>query len=82
MVNFVGIIGVLRSGGDTTMSMIIDLGGIWLIGVPLAYLGGIVLKLDVTIVYLMLFTDEAVKLFFILYRIKSGKWIKDVTVAG
>jgi putative MATE family efflux protein len=33
------IVGVLRGGGDTKFSMILEMGAVWLVGVPLAFLG-------------------------------------------
>ncbi len=35
--NMVGIIGVLRSGGDVNYSIFIDIVGMWCIGLPLAW---------------------------------------------
>lgn len=34
--NMVGIVGVLRSGGDVNYSIFIDIVGMWCIGLPLA----------------------------------------------
>ena len=45
--NTIAIVGVLRAGGETKVAMKIDLSTVWLIGVPLAYIGAIILKLPV-----------------------------------
>lgn len=37
MFNYVNIVGVLRSGGDTRMCLFIDISGVWLIGIPMAF---------------------------------------------
>lgn len=37
MFNYVNIVGVLRSGGDTRMCLFLDTSGVWCIGVPLAF---------------------------------------------
>lgn len=77
--NFTSIVGILRSGGDTIFSLFIDLGGVWLVGVPLAFLGGIVLKLPVYYVYAMASCEELFKVAFGLPRILSKKWINNLT---
>lgn len=77
--NFTSIVGILRSGGDTIFSLFIDLGGVWLVGVPLAYLGGIVLKLPIYYVYAMASCEELFKVIFGLPRILSKKWINNLT---
>lgn len=68
-------IGVLRSGGDTRFSMFVDGGTIWLVGVPLAWLGAFVLGLPVYWVYLMVVTEELVKVSIALRRFFTGTWI-------
>ena len=54
-------IGVFRSGGDTNYSMIVDAGSIWLIGVPLAFVGAFVFDLPVYWVYVLVVTEEIFK---------------------
>ncbi|MGO1469658.1 MAG: MATE family efflux transporter, partial [Tissierella sp.] len=36
-----GIVGVLRGGGDTKFSMFLEMGAVWAIGVPLAFIGAL-----------------------------------------
>ncbi len=74
------LIGILRSGGDTRYAFFIDAGVIWTIGVPLAFLGGIVLHLPIYLVYLMVMTDEILKLILGLYRFYSQRWINSLAV--
>jgi len=77
--NFTSIVGILRSGGDTTFSLLMDLGGVWLVGVPMAYLGGILLKLPIYYVYAMVSCEELLKVVLGLPRILSKKWINNLT---
>ena len=49
--------GIIRSGGKTKYVMMIDMMGTWLIGVPLALLTGLYLKLPVIWVYFVLSQD-------------------------
>ena len=76
--NFTLFIGVLRAGGDTRFGMYLEIFSIWLIGVPAALIGGFVLHLPVEGVYLLVFSEEIVKLFLIFRRYLSRKWIHDL----
>ena len=76
--NVVMIVGVLRGGGDTTFSMIVQAGTIWLYSVPAAFIGATTFGLSLISVYFLICVEEFIKLFFEIYRLKSGKWIKNV----
>ena len=73
------IVGVLRGGGDTKYSMALEVGSVWIIGVPLAFIGALVLKLPVYLVFLLVSIEEVVKFLISIPRIVSKKWIKKVT---
>ena len=73
------IVGVLRGGGDTKYSMALEVGSVWIIGVPLAFIGALVLKLPVYLVFLLVSIEEVVKFLVSIPRIVSKKWIKRVT---
>src|SRR5699024_10583398 len=45
--NSTAVVGVLRGGGDTNFSLFLDMGSVWLVGVPLAFFGVLYLKLPV-----------------------------------
>ena len=77
--NFLLFIGMLRSGGDTRFGFFLDVGSIWVVGVPMAFLGAFVLHLPVYLVYLMITLDEATKFIIGLWRFFSRRWIHDVT---
>jgi Na+-driven multidrug efflux pump len=72
------VVGVLRGGGDTKFSMILEMACVWLVGVPLAFLGALVLKFPVHYVYLMVTLEEVVKAFIGLIRVKSKRWVTNV----
>jgi putative MATE family efflux protein len=76
--NFTSIVGILRSGGDTTFCLIIDTAGVWLIGVPLVALAGLKFGLPVYWVYAFVYTEEVFKLLLGLPRILSKKWINNL----
>ncbi len=77
--NNISIVGVLRSGGNTKVAMKIDLSTVWLIGVPLAFIGSMVLKLPVYYLFLLITVEELVKAILGFPIIKSKKWIQDIT---
>lgn len=74
--NLITITGTFRSGGDTTFAMILEIGSVWLVGIPMAYFGGIILGLPIHIVMLMYSSEEVVKLIIGIPRIVSEKWAK------
>ncbi len=78
-INMAVIVGILRAGGDTRFSMFAEMFGVWAIGVPLAFIGVLVLNLNIWQVYLLLGMEELTKMMISLVRIKRGKWITDLT---
>ncbi|HDN04754.1 MAG TPA: MATE family efflux transporter [Chloroflexi bacterium] len=79
--NLILLIGILRSGGDTYYAFFIDAGVIWIVGVPMAYLGAYLLHLPVYWVYLMVISEEVVKVSLGLIRFSKGRWIHSLTTA-
>lgn len=77
--NSTAVVGVLRGGGDTQFSLYLDMGSVWLVGVPLAFLGAIYLKLPVYWVFALVSLEEVAKLVISLPRILSKKWIRNLT---
>lgn len=76
--NGILVVGVLRSGGDTTFSMILETCSVWLVGVPLAFAGALWWHLPVHVVYTLICLEELVKAYFGIKRVKSNKWVRDV----
>jgi putative MATE family efflux protein len=76
--NMVLIVGILRAGGDTRFSLVLDGLVIWVVGVPLAALAAFVIGWPVQWVYLMALTEELTKFVFGFWRYVSRKWINDL----
>ncbi|CCQ94251.1 MATE efflux family protein [[Clostridium] ultunense Esp] len=72
------IVGVLRGGGDTKFSMLLEMGAVWLVGVPLAFLGALVFELPVYYVTPLVYSEEIVKASIGLPRIFSKKWVTNI----
>lgn len=77
--NHVIIIGMLRAGGDTRFSLLLDGGAIWVIGVPCAAAGAFLFHLPIYFVYALTLSEEIAKFSFGLWRYFSKKWINDLT---
>ena len=75
LVDGVLISGTLRAGGDTRFAAITEILIMWLIGVPLAFLGALVLKLPIHLVVLIVQIEGVVKFFILFRRFRSGKWL-------
>ncbi len=80
MFNYVNVVGVLRSGGDTRMCLILDTSGVWMIGVPMAFFGGLYLKQTIWVVYAMVMTEEIYKAVFGYIRYRQKKWLRNLAV--
>jgi putative MATE family efflux protein len=76
--NMINIVGVLRAGGDTTFSLILDGMIIWVLGVPMAFLAAFVLDLPLPYVYLFVLSEEIAKWAFGLPRYRSRRWIHNL----
>jgi putative MATE family efflux protein len=77
--NHVIIIGILRSGGDTRFSLVLDGFVIWLVGVPLTAVGAFLFHLPIHLVYALTLSEEVTKFAVGLRRYFSRKWINDLT---
>ena len=73
------MMGVLRGGGDNRFVFISEMIFMWLVSIPLGFLGAFVFKLPVFIVFLIIKSDEILKAIAGIFRVRSEKWIVDVT---
>jgi len=73
------IVGVLRAGGDTRFSMLLDVVGTWLVSLPLVILAGLVFHAPFWVVYACTLTEDLPKLFVGIPRLRSRKWLNDLT---
>jgi len=75
----VSLMGTLRGGGDAKFVMITDIIFMWIISIPLGAFAGLVLGWPVWIVAIILRSEDYFKTIAVLWRVPSGKWLKDVT---
>lgn len=78
MLNCLIIVAILRSGGDTKAALFLDVSGVWLIGIPMAVLGGLVLQLPIHYVYAMILFEEVYKLVLGFIRYRQKKWLRNI----
>ncbi len=78
MFNYVMVVGILRSGGDTKMCLLLDCSGVWMIGVPMAFLGGLFFGFPIHIVYAMVMLEEVYKAVFGYWRYRQKKWLRNL----
>ena len=64
------------------MGMFLEVGGIWLVGVPLVYLTGMVWHLPFLAIFVMFYVEDAIKCFIEPLYLASGRWIRPVTPQG
>lgn len=67
--------GIIRSGGNTKIIMVIDIVGTWCIGIPLCLLAAYVFKWEIVGVYMLLTTEEIFRLVVSLVIFKKRKWM-------
>jgi len=78
--NFTMVTGVFRAGGDTVFCLLLDLLGVWCLGVPSAIIFGLWLKWPIHGVFLLINIEEICKIFICIIRLRSRKWINNVSL--
>lgn len=71
-------VGILRGGGDTLAAFFIEVGTMWLVGVPLAFIAARHLKLSIEWVTVCILGEWVTKFILCQIRFRSGKWIRSV----
>ena len=78
MFNYMCIVGILRSGGDTRFCFYLDAGAVWCIGVLSVFLAAFVFHAPFWVIALCLVSEEVVKSIGGLLRFRSKKWLNDL----
>lgn len=76
--NHIGLVGVLKSGGDSFFNFVVDTMGVWGISLPLLFLTGIILHLNIEIVYGMSLIEIVIKSFVVRHRIRKCHWARNL----
>ncbi len=73
------VVGVFRAGGDTRFGLFLDVTTMWGGSILLGALAAFVFKWSVPVVYIILMSDEIIKIPLTVARFKSRKWLNNVT---
>ena len=73
------IVGVFRAGGDIKFGLFLDVFFMWFISIAIGAIAAFVLKLPVKVVYIILLSDEVIKIPISTWRYRSNRWVKNVT---
>lgn len=73
------IIGVCRAGGDTIFSVFYDIFFMWGFALPLAAAASFIFHAPAWVIYICLCTEDPLKMVLGMWRLKSGKWLRNVT---
>ena len=80
---YVQVVGVFRSGGDTTMAMLMDLCSLWLVSIPAALVASQVFHAPFLVVVMVAYLFEDIpKSILCILHFKSRRWLKPVTPEG
>ncbi len=76
--NYTTIVGILRSGGDTKFCLLLDAAGVWLVGVPCAFIGSALFHFPIYVTFALVASEEVFKLFISGKRVMSNKWARNL----
>ena len=71
--------GIIRGGGDTKYSMLLDVISIWGIVLPSSFLAAFVFNAEPIVVIILLNSDQVFKCVPAFIRVNGYKWIKKLT---
>ena len=77
--NTVLVVGIFRAGGDTKFGLLIDVGFMWGFSITAGAIAAFVLKVPPMLVYVLLLSDEVLKVPFSTLRYKQRRWLNNVT---
>lgn len=80
---YIQIVGVFRSGGDTSTGVYYDLLCLWGLSLPATLIAAFLIKLPFPAVFAVMYLcEDVVKVILCLRHFRSAKWLKPVTEEG
>ncbi len=73
------VVGILRGGGDTFFCMGLEMGTLWGVALPAAFLAAMVFEIPVPLVLLCMKIDEPTKAVACWLRLRGNKWMRGLT---
>ena len=77
--NTTWVVGIFRAGGDTKFGLFLDSGIMWGISIFGGFMAAFVFKLSVPVVYVILLSDEIIKIPICMVRCRQKKWLNNLT---
>ncbi len=71
-----------RAAGDATFGTVLEIVFMWVMLIPLVWLGGMVWGWPTLLVFACCYVDEPIRYIFMQIHLHRGKWIKPVTAEG
>ena len=71
-------VGILRGAGDTRTALLLEVGGVWLLSVPLALLGTHVFGLSIVGVFAFVGLQDLIVALLAGLRLRFGSWIRPI----
>lgn len=78
-INSTFIVGIFRAGGDTRFGFFFDMAFLWGCAILGGWIAAFVCHAPVMVVYVILMSDEILKLPVAFARYKSYKWLRNIT---
>lgn len=78
VINFIGIIGVLRSGGDVNYSTFIDIFCMWCVGIPLTFIAVKYYNFTLVEAYIVMLSEELIKVLLVIHRVHKKHWLRNM----
>ena len=76
--NGILIVGILRCGGDTAFAAIAEVGTVWVIGVPAAFITSLLLGWPIYLAVMAVRCEAVVKGILVTIRFFSRKWVRNM----
>ena len=77
--NTTQVVGIFRAGGDTRFGLILDVSTMWGGSILLGALAAFIFRAPPMLVYVLLLSDELIKIPFTIWRYRTKKWLRNVT---
>lgn len=71
---------ILRAGGDTKSTLIMDSGFMWLINLPIVGFFAYYTNINIMLLYIIGQSTDIIKLFFSFYLVKKEKWVVNLAL--
>ncbi|MDR1143625.1 MAG: MATE family efflux transporter [Spirochaetaceae bacterium] len=72
------IVGVCRAGGDTIFCVLFEMVVMWAYSLPFGAVMAFIVRAPVWVIYLCLCSEDLFKMFWGLWRLRSGRWLNNV----